>query len=78
MPEQRPHYADIVYGLLRKNGLLFLKVNSSRIESTNEAYSFSPKQIEEIFSKKFEISIKDDIITRKGNPKMLAILKKKS
>ncbi|MDO8537930.1 MAG: class I SAM-dependent methyltransferase [archaeon] len=78
MPEQRPHYADIVCGLLKKNGLLFLKVNSSRIESTNESYSFSQKQIEEIFSKKFEIlEIRDDIISRKGKVKMLVVLKKK-
>lgn len=69
-PEKRDVYVKNVHGLLKTEGVLFLKCFSYKEKSDGGPYRFTPEQIEKYFHQHFKIlSITDSIF--KGNKKPL-------
>jgi 2-polyprenyl-3-methyl-5-hydroxy-6-metoxy-1,4-benzoquinol methylase len=61
-PNRRKDYLDVVAGLLRRDGYLFLKCFSRLQPGEQGPYRFTRQQIEELFSPQFRIhSIRDTV-----------------
>lgn len=61
-PDQRPEYVNTVAGLLKSGGMLFLKCFSHLQKGEGGPYRFTPEQIRDYFSPRFEIvSISDTV-----------------
>jgi len=73
-------YIQTVNGLLKDNGLLFLKCFSTKEKNINGPNRFSPEEMREIFQASFDIlGVKDTFYqgTLEENPKALFIVLKK-
>ncbi len=61
-PERRPDYIRVVANLIKPNGYLFLKCFSHLEQREEGPYRFTPEEIKEIFSSRFNvISVEDTV-----------------